>query len=146
MRRSLFLMALACWLAGLTAMRAADISGLRASKPAVKKEIVAVIDAQLAAFRKGDTDAAYSFSSQRLRRRNPLRNFVAIVKSGYPEIWANVSAEYGIVRDDGETATVLVHVKSKDSEASYDYRLEKERAGWRIAGVIPHEVSAGERL
>jgi hypothetical protein len=145
MRRSFFLVALACCLGGVVAMQAAD-SGMRASKPDVKKAVVAVIEEQLVAFRKGETDKAYSFSSQRLQRRNSLRTFLAIVKSGYPEIWTNISAEYGIVRDDGETATVLVHVKGKQGEASYDYRLDKERVGWRIAGVVPHEARPGERL
>lgn len=119
---------------------------LRASKPEVRKEVVAVIDAQLTAFRQNDPAAAYAYSAERLKAQRSLRSFSAIVKAGYPEIWSNTGAGYGIVRDDGEQATVLVHVTGKDGEASYDYRLVKERTGWRIAGVLPHEARPGERL
>jgi hypothetical protein len=131
------------WLVG--ALFALD-SGLRASKPEVKKEIVAVIEAQLTAFRKGDVAKAYTFSSARLRAQRSLASFAAVVKQYYPEIWSNTSAEYGLARDDGEVATLLVHVIGKQGQLSYDYRLIKERSGWRILGVLPHEPRPGEQL
>ncbi len=119
---------------------------MRASKADVKKEIVAVIDAQLAAFRKNDAAKAYAYSATALRAQKPLRVFAMIVKESYPEIWANTGAEYGLVRDDGEHARLLVHVKAKSSEASYDYFMLKERAGWRIEGVLRHEPTRSEKL
>jgi hypothetical protein len=112
---------------------------MRASKPEVKKEIVAVIEAQLAAFRKGDVDKAYGYAAAELRAQKPLRAFAAIVEGNYPEIWANTRAEPGIVRDNGERATVTMQVYSKTSDAAYDFTLTKERAGWRIYGVLRHE-------
>src|SRR3954471_5199611 len=112
---------------------------LRASKPEVKKEIVSVIEAQLAAFRKGDAAKAYGFASAALRAQKPLRVFAGIVQSSYPEIWANTRAEFGIVRDDGTQATVTVQVYSKSDDAAYDFTLTKESAGWRINGVLRHE-------
>jgi len=114
-------------------------SALPASKPEVKTAIVAAIEGQLAAFRKGDAAKAYSFAARELRAQKPLRTFTAIVRESYPEIWANVRAEFGIVRDDGSKATVTVQVFAKDAEAGYDYTLVKETAGWRIYSVVRHE-------
>lgn len=112
---------------------------LPASKPEVKTAIVAAIEGQLAAFRKGDSAKAYSYAARELRAQKPLRTFTAIVRESYPEIWANVRAEFGIVRDDGTQATVTVQVFTKDAEAAYDYTLVKETPGWRVYGVVRHE-------
>jgi hypothetical protein len=125
-------------LGGAVVVSAGD-SVLRASKPEVKKEIVAVIEAQLAAFRKGDAAKAYGFASAALRAQKPLRVFTGIVQSSYPEIWANTRAEFGIARDDGANAIVTVQVYSKSEDAAYDFTLTKEIAGWRINGVLRHE-------
>ncbi len=120
--------------------------GTHASKPDVRKEVVAVIEAQLTAFRAGELKKAYSFGAAALRAQTPLRAFVAIVQNNYPEILANTRAEFGLVRDDGQRATVRVHVFAKDADAPYDYVLVKERAGWRISGVLPHRAAGADRL
>ncbi len=110
----------------------------RASKPEVKREIVAVIDAQLAAFRAGDAARAHTFAAAEFRAQKPLPAFAAIVEQSYPEIWRSERAEFGIVRDDGARATVTVQVFAKESAAAYDYTLQREAAGWRILGVLRH--------
>ena len=117
-----------------------------ASKPDVKKEVVAVIEAQLTAFRKGDPAKAYTYAAADLRAQKPLRIFSAIVKDNYPEIWANLRAEFGIVRDDGKRATVTVQVYSKQTDAAYDFTLVKENAGWRIYGVVRHEPKSSGKV
>lgn len=124
------------WL--LAATLAAAEAPVRASKPDVKKEIVGVIEAQLAAFRAGDTARAHTFAAAELRAQKPLAAFAAIVEQSYPEIWRSERAEFGIVRDDGERATVTVQVFAKDGPAAYDYTLRREAAGWRILGVLRH--------
>lgn len=120
-------------------MLGAAEGAMRASKPEVKKEIVAAIEGQLAALRKGDPKKAYSYAAAELRAQKSLPVFTAIVKENYPEIWANVRAEFGIVRDDGTRAAVTVQVYSKTADAAYDFTLVKEAAGWRIHGVLRHE-------
>jgi hypothetical protein len=129
----------------LTFVRAAE-DGPHASKPEVRREIVAVIDAQLSAFRTGDMPKAYSYASAALRAQKPIRAFLAIVQDNYPEIWASTRAEFGLVRDDGTTATLLVHVFGKDSDAAYDYTLTKDPAGWRIAAVLRHAPKKSDRM
>ena len=124
------------WAAAVGAMAAE--ATFRASKPEVKKEIVTVIEAQLAAFRKGDVARAYTFAAADLRSQKPLSVFTTIVRDNYPEIWSNTRAEFGIVRDNGQQATVTVQVYSKAGDADYDFTLAKENAGWRIYGVVRH--------
>ena len=117
---------------------AAD-GGFRTSKPEVRKDVIAVIEAQLAAFRTRDIAKAYGYAAAWLHAQTPLRAFSSIVQNNYPEIWAGIRAEYRLVRDDGTHATVLAHVFAKDSNAAYDYVLVKERGGWRIGSVLRHE-------
>lgn len=136
---------LAAVVLALGTARGAD-DGPHASKPEVRREIVAVIDAQLAAFRTGDVRKAYAYASADLRAQKPLRAFLAIVRENYPEIWSNARAEFGLVRDDGAQATVLVHVFSADGDAAYDYTLAKEDAGWRIAAVLRHAPKKTDRM
>jgi hypothetical protein len=126
-----------CSVAGVSAAAPAT-EGLRASKREVKKEVVAVIEAQLTAFRKGDIARAYTYAASELKAQKPLPVFSAIAKQNYPEIWANTRAEFGIVRDDSRRATVTVQVYSKNDDAAYDFTLAREREGWRIYGVVRH--------
>ena len=119
---------------------------MRASTPEVKKEIVAVIEKQMEAFRKHEVEKAYGFASAELRAQKPFRTFTAIVKSSYPEIWTNTRAEFGIVHDDGTRANVTVQVYSKEGDAPYDFTLVKERVGWRIFGVVRHAPKKGGKV
>lgn len=138
--------ALAVILAGV-GVRAADAPALRASKPAVKAEIVASIEGQLAAFRAGKIEQAYAYASTRLQVQTPIRRFMQVVRAGYPEIWTNTRAEFGLARDDGQRATITARIFANDgSSAAYDYVLAKEDDFWRIAGVLRHEERGETRL
>jgi hypothetical protein len=129
------------WVLAWSRVFAAAEGSMRVSKPAVRDEVVAVIEGQLAAFRSGDAAKAYTFASEGLRVQTPLPAFVRMVQRNYPEIWQNTRAELGIIRDDGARATLVVQVFAKDSDAAYDYVLFKEEAGWRIGGVIRRRAS-----
>lgn len=129
----------------VSALRGAE-DAPHASKPEVRREIVAVIDAQLAAFRAGEVRQAYGYASADLRAQKRLAAFVAIVRENYPEIWSSKRAEYGLVRDDGTEATVLVHVFGQESDAAYDYTLALESAGWRISGVLRHAPKRSDKV
>lgn len=136
-RKSIIRLAVAAGVALVVSLAGAD-APRKASTPGVRKEIVGVIEAQLAAFRKGDVAKAHTFAAADLRAQKPLSVFKAIVQENYPEIWSNTRAEFGIVRDNGTQATVTVHVYSKAGDADYDFTLAQERAGWRIYGVVRH--------
>jgi hypothetical protein len=150
MKRTLFgvaILALHAFGVGAVMLRAADNGAMRASKPEVRKEVVAVIEGQLAAFRERDAKKAYTFAAATLRTQNPLRQFARIVEVNYPEIWANTRGEFGVVRDDGLRAKVLVQVFSKEERADYDYGLVKERDGvWRIDSVLRHAPKKSDKV
>ena len=133
------------WIALSGALLAAE-EGMHGSKPEVRREIVGVIDAQLAGFRAGDIRKAYKYASADLRAQKPLQAFATIVRDNYPEIWANTRAEFGLVRDDGTRASLLVHVFGKDGDASYDYTLVKEEVGWRITAVLRHAPKKNDKM
>ena len=113
---------------------------LEPSQPPVKAEITAVIEAQLAAFRAGDFDKAYSFASSPIRERFPLAEFQNMVRTGYPLIAASVRADFGICLDNGVEASIFVHIEARDGTSKdYQYGLVHERDGWRITGVTEPE-------
>jgi|SRR5450432_279065 hypothetical protein len=113
---------------------------LEPSNPPVKAEITAVIEAQLAAFRAGDFDKAYSFASSPIREMFPLSEFQNMVKTGYPIIATSVKADFGICLDNGSEASVFVHVEARDGTSKdYQYGLVHEPSGWRITGVTEPE-------
>jgi len=146
MKQRLIWAACAALCVGIAVLRGAEDGVLRASKPDVRKEVIATIEAQLAAFRARELPKAYGYAARPLQQQTPLRSFVAIIQNNYPEIWASTRAEFGLVRDDGTKATVLVHVFAKESDAAYDYVLAKERAGWRISSVLRHDPRGAEKL
>ncbi|MEO7415005.1 MAG: DUF4864 domain-containing protein [Opitutaceae bacterium] len=121
-------------------------AALPISKPAVSEQITGVIAAQLAAFRAGEVEKAYSYAAEPLRLQTPAPAFARIVQQSYPEIWRNTRADFGLVRDDGKRATLVVRVFAEGADAAYDYVLFKEAAGWRIGGVLRHEPSAAKSL
>lgn len=124
----------------------AETSTMPASKPAVRKQVIAVIDAQLAAFRAQDPARAYSYVSVGLRRRMPVSVFAAVVRDNYPQIWTNTRAEYGIVRDNSAMAKVLVHVEGQTGPGAYDFTLESENGQWRIRAMLRHEGRPGTEM
>jgi len=123
---------------GLTLGGDVGAAEMRASSAAVRKEVIAAIEAQLGYFRKGDVAGAFGMASTALRTQRPAAVFAAMVESGYPEVWANTRAEFGVVRSDGTKGEVVVQVYSKTGAAAYDYALVKESNGWRVHGVLRH--------
>lgn len=111
---------------------------LHPSAPEVRKAVIASIEGQLAAFRAHDVGRAYGFAAAPLRAQFPAERFAAVVREGYPEIWANLRAEFGIVNDSGTSAAVNVRVYGPAGSAAYDYQLIREPDGWRIGGVLRH--------
>jgi len=116
------------------------------SKPEVRREITAVVEAQLAAFRADNLAGAYGFAATPLRARLTLEQFAVMMARGYPLILHHARAELGLPVDDGGWATIVVRVSIADgTSAAYRYHLLKEAAGWRIAGVDleqTHEADA----
>jgi hypothetical protein len=140
-RMRVFFLAVLLGALGLGSGLRADDADLPASKAQVRREIITVIEGQLAAFRKHDLPRAYTLAAAGLRAQVAPARFAEMVKSGYPAIWNNVRAEYGLVRDDGESAVLHVRVTARDGESEgYSYILFKDPDGWRIAQVVADEA------
>lgn len=109
---------------------------LRPSSPEVRAEVVATVEMQLAALRRGDVEAAHRCASAALRARLPVPAFARMLQQTYAEIWRNERATFALVNDDGLRATVAVRVTGKAGAADFEYGLVREPAGWRINGVL----------
>jgi len=122
------------------AARAAEPGDLHYSHAAVRKEIIAVVESQLAAFRASDFDQAYRFAAQGLRRQFTVARFTAMIARSYPLMLHNERAEFDLPQDDGLNAVLSVEVFAAGGHsAKYRYTFVKESAGWRIAGVVPEK-------
>ena len=115
-------------------------------KPA-PKEATEPIMQQLAAFRRGDFDTAYTFASTEIRDQFDRPAFEQMVRGGYPEIAESTFAAVvsSAIAPDGH-AYIAVKVRGANGnsiEAFYDLVLESGQ--WKINGVAskpdPLEVS-----
>lgn len=127
----------------LPAARASGMTTMTESSPTVKQELIAVVDAQLVAFRANDFSRAYSFAAQGIRSLFPAADFEKMVRAGYPVIVYSASAEYGLALDTGEDAALAVRITGADGKTVTDflYTLSREDGVWKITGVS--EVKAG---
>ena len=129
---------IAAWL--LLSLPMAQAAELHYSKAEVRKELVALVDTQLAAFRTGDFARAYERAAAPLRAQFTLKEFTVMVEQSYPLIAHNERAEFGLTMDDGENATLTVRVFGAGGQSvDYRYALARESAGWRISGVVPEK-------
>ncbi|MBI3853816.1 MAG: DUF4864 domain-containing protein [Verrucomicrobia bacterium] len=115
----------------------AEAPSLQISADSRRRELTQIIKSQLAAFRDDDYVTAYTFAAAGVKTQYPLAAFERMVKGGYPVIARFKSAEFGVVRDNGEEAVVNVEVEGESGNVvHYQYFLRKEDAGWKINGVI----------
>lgn len=129
------------------AMRAAE-GAAPPSKAEMRRTIIATIEGQLAAFRDANPTKAFTFATTDFRRQTTVEIFAKMVRVGYPEVWNNAKAEFGVVKEDGGQAALTVRVFAKDgTSAAYDYILLKETEGaWRIGGVLRHDPRGPDSL
>jgi len=119
------------------AVARAEETELRLSPKKIRDAVHAVVEAQLAALRKGDFPAAYELASAGIKEQFDAQLFALMIRRGYPLLQQAKEADLGVVRDkDGESAQVTVSVlDGKKRSVVYRYWLVLEEAGWRINGV-----------
>src|SRR5260221_3321517 len=109
---------------------------LKPSEMKTKDALHAVIDGQLAAFRKDDYAGAFVFADKAFKNQLSLEQFERMVKTGYPAIAHSSSARCGLSFDNGDEAVVNVRVFSEGREPmDYQYTLRRDGEAWRITGV-----------
>ena len=129
-------------LAGVRA-QTPDATRIRLSAPEVRKEIVAVVSAQLDAFRADDWEKAYSYSARTFQSVMSLDQFATLISRNYTVVWKNTRAEFALPSDNGRVAVVAVRVFSGGKSEAYNWLLVKEGGTWRITGVVPQKTDTG---
>lgn len=96
----------------------------------------AVIQQQLAAFRKNDYSAAYRHAAPEIQEQFAVADFRRMVREGYPQIAHSREASFGDARFRGEVVAVPVTVTGEDGVTAEVLYLMRRVAGqWRVAGV-----------
>jgi hypothetical protein len=113
-----------------------NLGAFKLTDDKLQKQLVLVIQSQLAAFRQEDYSAAYAFAAADFKAQVPLAAFERLVKAAFPQIARSRSAEYGIILDNGEDARVEVTIVGESgTRIHYQYVLHREHGGWKIGGV-----------
>jgi ABC-type transporter MlaC component len=116
--------------------RAADPAAPHLTAAPVKRELAAVIEAQLAAFRANDYAKAYTFAATEIQGLFPVTQFETMVKQAYPVIAQSKTATFGLAFDTGDEAVVTVRVENASkTSVEYQYLLKKQNGEWKINGV-----------
>ena len=105
---------------------------------AVQEAIVTVIQAQLAAFRRDDGAAAFSYASPTIRAKfGSVENFMAMVRGGYAAVYRPQLVEFLEARViQGRTGQAVRFVGPDGKAVIAVYWMERQPDGtWRIDGV-----------
>ncbi|MDP3338868.1 DUF4864 domain-containing protein [Frigidibacter sp.] len=141
MRRTVlaFGLALFCWAPAV----AQESSPERAAT--ADAGIRAVIEAQMQAFRAGDTGAAFSHASPMIQRMfGGVDGFGRMVSGQYPMIWQPGDVRFLGLRQ--ERGVPMQRIMLKDSGGAlhlFDYEMTESGGVWRINGVFPVEGETG---
>lgn len=104
--------------------------------PPQPRELFAVVNDQLAAFRASDFPGAYRYSSTGVQQKFTLAQFEEMVRRNYAEMANATRVEFGSVKIEGRSAVVQVFFFRRDgSVRTFLYSLLSEEGQWRIGGV-----------
>ncbi len=132
-------------LAGVPAIHAQGAGGgpLRLSRPPVREQLVAVVTAQLAAFRAEDWATAYAAAAGPFQAVMSPAEFVSVITRKYPVVLKNTRADFALPSDNGVVAVVPVRVFGAGTSEAYNWLLVKEGKDWKVTGVVPQSTAGG---
>jgi hypothetical protein len=107
----------------------------KVSQDGIEKELQRVVASQLSAFREDDYPRAFEFAASSIRAQLSLPAFERMVKNSYPGIAKSSAVQFGIILDNGDHALVNVTTIGTRQTHHYQYVLQHERTGWKVAGV-----------
>ncbi len=110
---------------------------LRRSLPApAPRELFAIVNEQLIAFRSADFRGAYHHAAIAVQQKFTLPQFEKMVRQNYSEMTRAQRVEFGVVRMQGESASMQVFVFADDgSLRAFLYSFTNEGDSWKIDGV-----------
>ena len=104
--------------------------------PPAPRELFAVVQTQLAAFRVADYSSAYRQAASGLQQRFTLLQFEAMIRHACGDLTNARHIEFGLVKINGPAAVVQVFVLEDGGwERSFFYSLMAEEGSWKISGV-----------
>jgi hypothetical protein len=110
---------------------------------AARQAIVAVINAQLAAFQRDDGAGAFAYASPTIRRKfGTAETFMAMVRSGYHAVYRPAGVAFLETRVEGDLTLQLVRLLGPDGRSVVAaYEMQRQPDGsWRINGVYLLEL------
>lgn len=100
------------------------------------RELFAVVNDQLAAFRAADYPGAYRYAASGVQQKFTLPQFETMVRRSYGHMAHAQRVEFGRVQVQGGSALVQVFFFARDgSVRTFVYSLTSEGSGWKIDGV-----------
>lgn len=110
---------------------------LRERLPApAPRELFAIVNEQLAAFRSADFQGAYRHAATGVQHKFTLTQFEKMVRQNYPEMIRTQRVEFGVVKVQGGSALVQVFFFAENgSVRSFLYSFINEDESWKIDGV-----------
>jgi len=110
---------------------------LRERLPApVPRELFAIVNQQLVAFRAADFQSAYRHAATGLQQKFTLAQFETMVRHNYPEMTVTHRVEFGLVKvEDGSAVVQVFFLGTDGAMRSFIYSLTHEDAVWKIDGV-----------
>jgi len=106
---------------------------------AKRQAIVAVISAQLAAFRRDDGAGAFAYASPTIRRKfGTAESFMAMVRSGYRAVYSPAEVAFLETKVERGMTVQLVRLLGPDGRSVVAaYEMQRQPDGsWRINGVF----------
>lgn len=106
---------------------------------AQSRDIEATIDAQIAAFLRGDLAAAFDHASPGIKGRfGTAENFGTMVREGYPMVWNPSAVRHLGLRDEGGRLWQRVAITDAEGRVHVlDYLMVAGDGGWKIDAVVP---------
>lgn len=106
------------------------------TSPPAPRDLFAVVNQQLIAFRASDFQGAYHYAAAGVQKKFTLSEFEKMVRRNYPEMARAERVEFGFVEARAGGAVVQALFFDADGSArSFVYSLVSEDGRWRIAGV-----------
>ncbi len=132
------------WIAALTFLAGlapflTEAGDVGVPSAADQKAIRGIIEAQLDAFQRNDSSAAFSYASPVIQQKfGSPENFMAMVQTGYRPVYRPREVEFLDSRvKDGQTAQAVRFVGPDGQPVIAIYSMEQQPDGsWRISGVF----------
>ena len=112
--------------------------------PPAPRQLFAVVEQQLAAFRAADYSSAYRHAASGVQQKFTAPQYEAMIRRDYGDLSGAQRIEFGFVKVSGATAVVQVYFCGANGYIrSFLYSFVAEDESWKINGVQPMQI--GER-